>query len=301
MIDAIELLLQNRQHPTAQKLLEFHRANPAFFSDFAAEFFWLKKRGRPGAAKSLLMFLRGTKHWQGVDAYMVPNTIFPLLSRVCILLYPALNNGTLELRQCEADEILGTKVTPSSRKNKGTILHASEALQLELSQLPPMPAVREINRRSTRRRTVKPEQAAYVFPYIKELVAASPHPRSRVLRLLLRHAKTQPEIFALAEMTAKARLTKGLHAFSVLDIFTYSKQTAQRAADRGKMFTLSGKIAALYCRAFIKRNPQFNGWTAFSEDSHGKHKGYANALLGCHLAPEPVNGEPYRRLLWGQQ
>lgn len=144
-MDAIELLLQNRQHPTAQKLLDFHRANDTFFLTFAAEFFWLKKRGRSGAAKSLLMFLRGAKPWHGVDEYMVNDLIFPLLSRICILLYPALNNGTLEIRQCEADEILGTTVTSHGGK---TILHAGEALQLEMAQLPPMPTPPVVNRRS---------------------------------------------------------------------------------------------------------------------------------------------------------
>ena len=92
--DAVEILLERRPHPTAQKLLDFHRANPAFFLTFASEFLWLKKRGRPGAAKSLLMFLRSAKHWHGVDKFMVNDLIFPLLSRICILLYPALNNAT---------------------------------------------------------------------------------------------------------------------------------------------------------------------------------------------------------------
>ena len=295
--DAVEILLERRQHPTARKLLEFHRANPAFFLAFAGEFFWLKKRGRPGAAKSLLMFLRA-KHWQGVDEYMVNDLIFPLLSRVCVLLYPALNNATLEIRQCEADEILGTEVVPRGGNKKGMVLRAREATRLEIDQLPAMPVPPVVHRRATRRRTVKPEEAAYVFPYIKELVARSPRPRNKVLRALLRHAKTQPEVMALAEMRMRAKYGKHLRHFSVLDVFTYSKQTAQRAAGEKKQFTLSGKIAALYCRAAIRRNPQFNGWTEFKEDSKGQHRGRANALLGCYPASSTVNGEPHPRLLW---
>jgi hypothetical protein len=296
-MDAIEILLENRQHPTAQKLLDYHRTNPTFFLTFAAEFFWLKKRGRPGAAKSLLMFLRA-KHWHGVDEYMVNDLLFPLLSRICILLYPELNNATLEIRQCEADEILGTDVVPRGGKKKGMVLRAREATRLEISQLPPMPIPPVVNRRATRRRTVKPEEAAYVLPYIKELVARSPHPRSRVLQSLLRHARTQPEVLALAELRMQAKYAKQLRHFSILDIFTYSKQTAQRAAGEKKRFTLSGKIAALYCRAAIRRNPRFNGWTEFKEDSKGKRKGRANDLLGCCIAPEPVKGEPHPRLHW---
>ena len=297
--DAIEILLERRSHPTAQKLVDFHRANRTFFPAFAAEFLWLKKRGRPGAAKSLLMFLRSSKQWHGVDQFMVNDLIFPLLSRVCILLYPALNNATLEIRQCEADEILGTDVVAREGKKKGMVLRANEATRLEVAQLPAVPHLLILNKRSTRRRTVKPEQAAHVFPFIKDLVAGSPHPRNRVLQSLARHARTQPEVFALAEMTMRSRLAKRLHHFSVLDLFTYSKQTAQRSAGQKKRFTLSGKIAALYCRAVIRRNPQFNGWTEFKEDSKGKQrKGRANALLGCYVAPEPINGEPHTRLLW---
>jgi hypothetical protein len=297
--DAVESLLEGRSHPTAQLLLEFHRANPTFFLTFAGEFFWLKKRGRPGAAKSLLMFLRGARHWQGVNEFMVSNDIFPLLSRICILLYPALNNATLELRQCEADEILGTDIVPRGGKKKGMILRARESTRLEIARLPLMPVPPVVQRRATRRRTVKPEEAAYVFPYIKELVAGSPHPRNRFLQSLARHARTQPEVFALAEKTMRSRLAKQLRHFSILDIFTYSKQTAQRAAGQKKHFTLSGKIAALYCRAVIRRNPQFNGWTEFLADGTGKlRKGRANALLGCYPAPNPANGEPHPRLLW---
>ena len=137
-----------------------------------------------------------------------------------------------------------------------------------------------------------PQHAAAIAPITSRS-------ENSVLRMLRRHAMAQPEVFALAEMTMRSRYAKRLEPFSILDIFTYSKQTAQRTAVQKKRFTLSGQIAALYCRAAIRRNPQFNGWTEFKEDSAGKvRKGRANAMLGCTLAPEPVNGEPYRRLLW---
>jgi len=193
MTDAIEILLEGRPHPTAQKLLAFHRANKTFFLEFAAEFFWLKKRGRPGAAKALLMFFRGAKRWTGVDEFMINDHIFPLLSRICILLYPTLNNATLEIRQCAADDILGTDVVPRGGKKKGMVLRAREATRLELAKLPPAPTPPVLIKRSTRHRTVTAGESAWVLPYIKDLVARSPHPRNRVLKSLLRHARTQPE------------------------------------------------------------------------------------------------------------
>jgi hypothetical protein len=294
--DAVELLLEGRPHPTAQKLLDFHRANDTFFLAFAAEFFWLKKRGRAGAAKSLLMFFRGAKKWTGVDEFMINDHIFPLLSRVCILLYPTLNNATLEIRQCEADDILGTDVVPRVGKKKGMVLRAREATRLELAQLPPPPTPPVISKRSKRHRTVTGEESAWVFPYIKDLVARSPHPRNRVLKSLLRHARTQPEVLALAGR----KLPKRPSQFSVIDCLTYGAQTVKRTGHE-KRFTLPSKIEGLYCRALIIRNPQFNGWTEFKEDSAGKlRKGRANVLLGCTVATERTNGEPYRRLIWAK-
>lgn len=297
-MDAVELLLQDRAHPTAQKLLAFHRANPTFFLAFAAEFFWLRKRGRPGAAKSLLMFLRGTKHWHGVDEYMVNDHIFPLLSRICILLYPTLNNGTLKLRPCEADGILGTWIGPRRGKKKGVVLHSSKTLRLEIAQLPPAPIPPVLTKRSKRHRTVTAEECAWVIPFIEGLVWSSPNPRDPILQSFLRHARTQPEVLALAERTMRSRLAKRLRPFSVLDFLNYGAQTAKRMGSK-KRFTLPHQIDALYCRAAIRHNQQFNGWTEFKEDSTGNlRKGRANALLGCTLAPEPINGEPHPRLLW---
>jgi len=290
--DAIDCLLQNRPHPTAQQLLAFHHANDTFFPNFAAEFLWLKKRDRQGAGKILLMFLR-KKHWQQVDERMVNQNIFPLLVRLCILCYPVLNDGTMELRQCEADEILGTSVI--ARKGK-TILQPGEGLRLELSQLPPMPEPREVQRRSKRRRTVKPEESAFVYPFIKELVAESPHPRSRLLQVLLRHARKHPEIFCLAVKDARKL---PLEHFSVLDVIQYAAQTAKRSAEPGKRFTLPGELDGLYCRALIRFVPQLNGYCTFNVDSQGRvRKGHSNALLGCYIATERVNGEPHPRLLW---
>lgn len=296
--DAVELLLERRPHPTAQKLLAFHRANSAFFLDFVAEFFWLKKRGRPGAAKSLLMFLRGVKHWHGVDEYMVNNDIFPLLSRICILLYPALNNRTLKLHQCEADTILGTWIGPRGGKRKGMVLHASNALSLEIAQLPPAPTPPVLTRRSKRHRTVTAEESAWVLPYVEGLIAGCENSGDPLLQSFLHHVRTQPEIFALAETKLRSRLKKRLCHFSILDCLTYAVQTAKRAG-QGMRFTQPNTEASLYCRALIRRTPQLNGWTEFKEDSKGKIRaGRANALLGCHLAPTPLNGEPHPRLLW---
>ena len=114
----------------------------------------------------------------------------------------------------------------------------------------------------------------------------------------MRHARAQPEVFALAEMTMRSRLAKRLHHFSVLDFLNYGAQTAKRTGPK-KRFTLPSQIEDRHCCAVIRHNPQFNGWTEFKEDSKGKRrKGRANTALGCYVAPEPVNGEPHPRLLW---
>jgi hypothetical protein len=292
--DAVEVLLEGRPHPTAQKLLDFHRANRGFFVEFAAEFFWLKKRKRAGAAKALLMFFRKNKRWTGVDRFMVNDHIFPLLSRICILLYPPLNNRTLKLHHCEADTILGTWIGTRGGKKKGTLLHANESLSREIAQLPPVPEPPALTKRSTRHRTVTAEESAWVIPYIEELVAGCPYPNEPILQSLLRHARTQPEVLALAER----RLPKRRQHFSALDCLTYGEQTAKRTGHE-KRFTMPSKIEGLYCRALIRRNPRLNGFAEFKEDSKGAIRpGRTNAVLGCYVASEPVNGEPHPRLHW---
>ena len=254
--DAVEILLESRPHPTAEKLLDFHRRNSTFFAAFAAEFLWLKKRRRPGAAKALLMFLRGADRWQGVDEFMVNDHLFPLLSRICILLYPTLYNGTLKMHQCEADAILGTSIDPRGGKKKGMVLHAGNALSLEIAKLPPTPELSILTKRSKRHRTVTPDQSSYVLPFIKDFVAGSPHPESRPA-IACAPCKSTAEIFALAEMTMRSRLAKRLHHFSVLDFLNYGAQTAKLTATK-KRFTLPSQIEGLYCRAVIHHNPQFN-------------------------------------------
>jgi hypothetical protein len=299
-VDVVDQLLAGRPHKTAQLLRQFLRVNPTFFLTFVSRFFWLKKRGRPGAAKTLFMLLRqdNWKRLEGVD-HTVNNDLFPLLSRVCILLYPTLNNRTLKLVHCGADLILGTDIVPREGKKKGMILRASEATRLELAQLPPAPEPPLWKGRSTRHKTVTPEEAAYVVPYVKDLVAKSPHPRNRLLQSFWRHVKAQPEVFFLAEKKMRSLLAKELHHFSVLDALAYAVQTAKRGREKGKRFTQPNTEASLYCRSLIRRNPQFNGWAEFKEDSKGKIRpGQANAVLGCHLAPKPINGEPHPRLLW---
>jgi hypothetical protein len=297
MTDAIELLLERRPHPTAQKLLRYHRRNPAFFALFVGQMFWLKKRDRPGASKALFQFLREQERLHGVDRFTLNDHLFPLVTRIALLLFPALNNGMFELRPCGADQILGTTlVMIAGKKTKHPVLAAYDPLKQELDMLPTTPMPAEVQRRSTRHVRVTLEEAAATFPFIKQLIDGSPHPRCRVLQMFRRHAKDQPEIFALVvrRLTARAKLPKKY--FSIHADFEYAKRVAQRGEDIKKIFTLSGKIEALYCRAAIQRFPQFNGWTIFKEDSTGK--GRANRLLGCYPAPTTVNGEPKPRLHW---
>lgn len=298
--DAVELLLEGRSHPTAQKLLKYHRRNPTFFRIFVSQMFWLRKRARPGASKALFQFLRERERLHGVDEFMVNDHLFPLLSRIALLIFPTLNNGMFELRPCGADQILGTALVRQTGKKKGhPLLTANDSLNRELEALPTTPVPPEVKRRSTRHVRVNTEEAALTLPFIERLIDDSPHPRCRVLQLFRRHAKEQPEIFALVVRRLTARLKMPKKYFSIHADFEYAKRVAQRGADIKKVFTLSGNIEALYCRAAIQRFPQFNGWTIFKEDSAGEsHKGRANRLLGCYLAPTSINGEPKPRLLW---
>lgn len=58
-MDAIETLLQDNSHPTAVKLLAFHRGNRAFLPLFVAELRLLRASGqRAGSADAIFNYLR---------------------------------------------------------------------------------------------------------------------------------------------------------------------------------------------------------------------------------------------------
>lgn len=292
MTDPIVALLERRPHPHAQQLLKDLEANPALFPDFVDEAHWQKERGRAGAGKNLSQWLRKKS---GVK---ITNEGVALLTRLVLLRYPELDNGMFALRHCVADQVLETSLVPQAEKKEGLLLVAGEALVRELAALPAATPPRKVNRRSTRRVRVKPEEAAATYPFIKEVTDGSPHPKCSRLRQWKRHAGIQPEIFALVVRWLKARLPKTRDRFSILADFTYARPTAMRSVDREKRFTLSGKIACLYCCAAVRLFPDLNGWTQFVEHHQGRRKDRALVLLDCYLEDQATGGRPYPRLLW---
>ncbi len=136
MIDAIDILLQDKPQPDAQKLLAFHHANPEFLPRIVAEFRLLKRLGRKaGGAKSLIHFLRWDRHWQGIDDFEINDHLRPLAIRVCALLWPDIN-GMMQFRHCRADDILGARIARRG-KRYGNFLYPGKGTLSAASFLPP--------------------------------------------------------------------------------------------------------------------------------------------------------------------
>ena len=97
-------------------------------------------------------------------------------------------------------------------------------------------------------------------------------------------------------------LERSPDSFSANSLLEYARWSIRRAAESHKRFTLPNGFGGMYCRALIMRHPQFNGLCEFREDSKGLNReGNSNRLFDCSLALEPINGEPYRRLLWNME
>ncbi len=139
-------------------------------------------------------------------------------------------------------------------------------------------------------------EAASIAAPLRGIVANSPNPKHPIFLSWLGHVEAQPEIFAFMEKTL---LERNPERFSANSILEYARWSIRRAAESHKRFTLPNNLGGMYCRALLMLNPQFNGLCEFREDSKGPNRaGNSNRLLGCSLASEPINGEPYRRLLW---
>lgn len=320
MMDAIDLLLRDKQHPDATKLREFHHANPDFLPRVVAEFRLLKQLGRrAGGVKALIHFLRWERHWHATDVFEIGQNLATFAARVCVLLWPDIN-GMVQFRPCAADEILDTRIVRQRGKRYANRLrHGERTLAPGCSFLPPEksgtglvqpiqwgefptvttipPDVPELDRPPTFHDLIIEAEAATIVEPLRRIAASSPHPRHPRLRAWVRHIETQPETFAFMERTLLDRHPN--ESFSAVSLLEYGRWSIQRAAESHKPFTLPGQFDGLYCRALIMRNPQYNGLCEFKADGSGKLRhGSANRLLGCTLAPEPIAGEPYRRLLW---
>ena len=314
MLDSIDALLQDKQHPDARKLLDFHHANPAFLPRIVSELRLLRRQGRrAGGAKSLIHFLRWEHRWNAVDEFEINDHIRPLAIRVCALLWPDVN-GMTQFRRCAADDILGTGISrrgtrygnflrPSKRTlATGEFLPVEEhgggsvrPILFDGSVIFP-PDVPFLDRVPTFHSLISEGQAASIVPSVRHLASNSPNPRHESLRAWIGHVETQPEIFYFMQMTLLERQPKSFSANSLLE---YARWTIRRAAEKHKRFTLPAQYGGLYCRALIALNPQFNGRCEFRGDSMGAERaGMANRLLGCAIARELVRGEPYRRLVF---
>ena len=317
MMNAIDLLLQDKQHPNVAKLLTFHHSNDKFFPRIVAEFRLLKQLGRKaGSIESLIHFLRWEQHWHGDGEFEINDQLTALAARICALLWPDVD-GMMKFHSCEADEILGTSIVRQGKgygnflsPGKRTLPEGSYFLPPELDATgvglvrpirspdcptpvmpPPVPI---LERPATIHTLITEAEAASVAGRLREIVNNSPNPKDPRLLAWLWHAEIQPEMFAFMQ----ARLQQRKPApFSPRSILEYCRWSIRRAAASNKKFTLPAKFNGLYSRALVILNPQFNGYCKFRPDGEA---GRSNKLLGCALASKPVNGEPYCRLIWAK-
>jgi hypothetical protein len=283
-----------------------------------AEFRSLKRLGRrAGGVKALIHFLRWDRHWHATDGFEIGQNLATFAARVCVLLWPDIN-GMVQFRSCAADKILDTRIVRRGTRY-GTFLYPGKHTLSAGSFLPPEkngaglvrpiqwgefpivttlpPDVPELARTPTFHSLFTGEEAAAAVDPLRRIATSTPRPQHHLIRSWVRHFEEQPEIFAFVARTLRERQpTSGFSAVSLLE---YARWSIRRAAESHQGFTLPGQFDGLYCRALIMRNPQYNGLCEFKSDGGGKTRhGRANRLLGCTLAPEPIAGEPYRRLLW---
>ena len=313
MADAIELLLQDKLHDTAQELLTFHRDNRDFLPRVAGELRLLRKQGRKvGSAKSLFHFLRWDKPWRTHDAFGLNDHLEPLAIRTCMLLWPDIN-GMVRLNHCEADDLLHTRIVRRGNHRYGNFVYPGNntlgmgvfltpqrdgggfvrPLCLDRSSSPIFPpSVPVLDRPPTLHEPLSEAEADTVREPLHRIASESHHPRHARIRAWIRHFESQPEIFAFMQRTLLQRQPQ---SFSANSLLAYARWSIQRASVSRKRFSLPNDFGGLYCRALIALNSDFNGRCEFRDR---KKRGGSDWFLGCTLAPEPINGEPYRRLVW---
>ena len=317
MTDPIDLLLQDKQHANVSKLLTFHHANPKFFPRITAEFRLLKRLGRKaGSIESLIHFLRWEEDWHADGEFQINDQLTALAARICVLLWPDVE-AMMRFHHCSADEILDTHLVSRDKKYGNVVSPGKRTLPESCCFLPPEPdaagwgLVRQIRscddpgpvmpppvpvleRPATLHAPITEGEAASIVCGLREILELSPDPSHPILLDWLRHAEAQPEVFAF--MQAKLR-QRGPAPFSPRSILEYCRWSIRRAATSHKRFTVRSRFNGLYSRALVILNSQFNGFSKFKND--GK-VGRSNKLLGCSLSSEPVNGEPYCRLVWAK-
>jgi len=314
MADAIELLLQGKlKHEIAQELLTFHCDNRDFIPRVVGELRLLQKQGRREAsAKSLFHFLRWEKRWETRDAFEVNDHLEPMTIRICMLLWPDIN-GMVRLNRCEADQVLRTRIVHRADHRYGNFVrHSKDTVNAGVFLRPkkcgnglarPMlldgmpdpvfpPDVPVLDRPPTFHESLSKAEAVVLVEPLHHIAAITHHPRHRRIRAWVRHFQSQPEIFAFMQKTLVERQPECFSANSLLE---YARWSIRRAAVRDKKFSLPNDLGGMYCRALIALHSDFNGRCEFRDRNR---RGGSNWLLGCSLAPELSNGEPYRRLIW---
>jgi hypothetical protein len=285
--DPIVALLERRSHSHARQLFDDLTFQPELWAESVDEVFWLVDRERNASIQNITQWLRKKRRFEINDGGVA------LLVRLIILRYEKqLNHGKFELRTSVADQILGTTLVET---DNGMKLVAGEDLARELAALPPAGKPRKVNRRSTRRIKVTPEEAGAIAPFVHSLIQGSPHPRSSRLRQWVRHAEDQPEILAIVLRDLKRRMSKPLKRFSISGALAHARTQAMK---NKKRFTLNSHVRCLYGMAAIRRFPVFNGWTQFVEHHQGKRQNRALVLLDCFLEDRATGGRPFPRLFW---
>ncbi len=310
MIDAIEILLADKPQVGAQKLLSFHRENPDFLPRIVAEFRLLKRRGRKKeGAKAVIHFLRWEHDWQRIDQFEINDHLSSLAMRLCTLLWPDIS-GMARFSQCGADDILGTRIVRRPKGNGRVLYPTKRTLNgrgaflavrtdgvgwvrpIQLDRIVFPPPVPFLDRPATFHHPITETEGASIAAQLREIVANAPNPRHRLLLDWSAHFEAQPEILAFIRNTLRNRRPNRFSANSLLE---YGRRSVRHAAESHKRFTLPNVLCGLYSRALVLMDPQFNGLCELRDGNSG----LSNRILGCTLAPKPINSEPYRRLLRG--
>src|SRR5579862_1328539 len=231
MTDTIEILLKDKPHIHAQKLLSFHRTNPEFLPRMVAEFRLLKKLGRKkGGAKAMIHFLRWEHDWQRIDEFEINDHLRPLAIRVCALLWPDIN-GMVRFLRCKADDFLGTRI--ERRGTRTFVYPGKRTLGADYSFVLPQedgewlvrpiqragvttnpPPVPTLARPATFHRPITEPEAVAIATSLHDIVASAPKPGDPLLRTWLLHVEAQPEIFTFMEQTLLRRRPKRFSANS---------------------------------------------------------------------------------------
>lgn len=266
MIDAIEVLLEDKSHVYAERLLSFHRENRDFLPRIVAEFRLLKRLGRKRAGvKAVIHYLRWEHDWQSIDQFEINDHLSSLAARVCTLLWPDIS-GMARFYQCEADDILGTRIV-ARPKDSGSFLYPTErtlngrgvflavrtdgvgrvrSIQLDRIVIPP--PVPFLDRPATFHQPIIESEAASIVASLKEIVASAPNPQHPLLLAWSAPFEAQPEVFAFIRNTLRQRRPNRFSANSLLE---YGRWSVRRAAESHKRFTSPNVLGGLYSRALV--------------------------------------------------